>query len=174
MWYLQITDDIGNTLVALAEKGQDSSPVPEKAVQMAQSMCHSMNLAVKHSLNEEALIVTPAFVCGLRNFFFARQGLYIACFYQKPNGADEAKGLMEMVLRHILQSIYGCLVMILGVRSIFEPEENLGKKLKVNSCSFLYFTIKEAIFLFFTMILRGLGFYWWVLSCLSNIFTEIL
>jgi len=119
----------------LYSQGCEVISLNSNPVVLAQSMLHTMNLAVKHSANDDNIIVGKNVISAQKHFIYNKESIYFNGGFIGENSETNLLNLQEIIIKGIYQSIFYCLVMLNGYKSIFSSQENdhesLSKKFKV-------------------------------------------
>ena len=140
MWYFQISNDMGKVLYS---QGSGILPEASKPLKIVQSMFHTMNLAIKHSINDGCSIQSENVIAALKHFAYNNENIYFAVGFECENEEINLIDANEIIINGIFQTIHDCLIMMYGYKSIFncqeEEKEGISKKIKV---SFYLFLVK--------------------------------
>ena len=134
MWYFQISNDFGSILYS---QGEGIIPISSTPMLLAQSMLHSMNVAIKHSFYDESMGIAENVITAQKIYINNDISIYMNGGYMLENidiSQYNKKSLQEAILKGIYNSIYYGLVMMLGYKRMHsgkEEENTLRKDLKV-------------------------------------------
>ena len=133
MWYFQITNDMGKVLYSV---GSGILPETSKSLKLVQSMLHTMNLAIKHSTNDECSMQSENVISVLKQFVYNNENIYFAAGFEWENEEINLTDVNEMLISGIFKTIHDCLIMIYGYKVIFnnqeDEKESIQKKIQVS------------------------------------------
>lgn len=119
----------------LYSQGSGILPETSKSLKLVQSMLHTMNLAIKHSTNDECSMISENVISALKHFAYNNENIYFAAGFEWENEEINLTEANDLIINGIFRTIHDCLIMIYGYKGIFnnqeEEKESIPKKIQV-------------------------------------------